>query len=428
MNNILEARETRAAHIKRLMQEYPNQSVVILKANVVGQDKNPRHMRFICAFFYDMMVRTFGGKIRVMGKVESADGNYCYFVINENGRLVKARTIDIEEYNKLGRLIDLDVYDKKSIGREELQCEMRTCLICDKYAHICVRNRTHSEEEIHAKIQSIIHDFLIEYITNITIQAIYSELELYPKAGLVSHRDAGCHTDMDYETFIQSTFAIHRDIEDYVAAGCADSISPQLLQQIGTRAEQHMLETTGGINTQKGLIFLLGVFLPALTKAILTNQDEAFVIQEIKQIARTIVGDYYEALTENNKHTNGDDVYLTYGIKGIRAQALDGLKMIFDIPSCIHYDDDVAHHQYLIELMHRLDDTTIIHKTDLHTLRQVQDDMYRILHQGGYEQHKTEFQRLSDQYKKAGISPGGSADMLVIKIIYEDVKHLLRQF
>jgi holo-ACP synthase CitX len=427
MNDILEAREARSNHIQRLMEEYPNKTVVILKANVVGREKNPRHMRFICAFFHAMMQRTFGAKIVAMEKIESRDGNYCYFVIKENGLVVKARTIEIEEYNNLGRLIDLDVYDKKSISREELSCEMRKCLICDHYAHLCARNKTHSEDEINAKVKSIIDSFLVDYLTNVTIKAIFSELELYPKAGLVSHRDPGCHTDMDYETFVHSTFAIKHDIEDYIKEGCQLDANPNRLVEIGKQAEYHMYQETGGINTQKGLIFLLGLFLPALTETILEHKDETYLKTRIQAFANAIVGDYYDRLTAENASSNGDHIYLQYGLKGVRGEALNGLEPIFAIPTSVHYDDDITHHQYLVELMSRLDDTTIVQKTNLTTLRQVQQDMKNILHEGGYLPNQGLFQILSNQYKIKGISPGGSADMLVLKIIYEDVRHLLAQ-
>ena len=56
----------------------------------------------------------------------------------------------------------------------------------------------------------------------------------------------------------------------------------------------------------------------------------------------------------------------------------------------------------------------------------VKKDMSEIIHNGGYEPNKELVQKLSDDYKRRCISPGGSADMLVIKIIYEDLKKLIR--
>jgi len=427
MNPILQAREDRSSHIKRLMAEYPNKSTVILKTNVAGENKNPLDMRFVCAFFNDLVQRNFRNKIVLMGKIESDDGNYCFYVINEVGTLTKERTIEIEEINGIGRLIDIDVYYKKPINRQDLSCEMRTCLICSDYAHLCVRDQRHTTEEIHQKVQQIISDFLVEYLTNVTIKAIYSELELYPKFGLVSHRNSGCHTDMNYETFVQSTFAIRHDIEAFIKEACFGEIIPEKLVQIGQKAEQHMFKATNGINTHKGLIFLLGIFLPSLTKAIIENKNEAYLQKVMSCITTNIVGDYYDTLTQETATTHGDEIYLAHNIKGIRAEALNGLQLIFDIPTVIHHDDNITHHDYLIQLMSRLDDTTIIHKTSLNRLREIQQDMKDFYSNGGYKTQQDTFLELSNHYLNEGISPGGSADMLVIKIIYEEVRHLLKQ-
>lgn len=427
MNPILEARELRSENIERLMKEYPDQSTVILKTNVVGSQKNPIDMRFVCAYFNDIIHRTFQQKIVLMGKIQSVDGNYCFYVINEVGTIVKERTIDIEESNTLGRLVDIDVYYRKPISRQDLSCPMRTCLICDNYAHLCVRDQRHTQLEIQEKVKQIINDFLVEYLTNITIKAIYSELELYPKCGLVSHRSSGCHTDMNYETFVRSSFAIHHDIENYISLACQGDFDPLELVRIGKQAELHMLKATGGINTHKGLIFLLGVFLPSITKAILENKDEAYAQEVMGCITKNIVQDYYDHVTPEGAISNGDRIFLEYGIKGIRGEALGGLQKIFDIPSVIHHDDDIVHHEYLIQLMSQLDDTTIIHKTSIETLRRVQQEMKDLIKDGGYSKQKNRFIELSNTYLEEGISPGGSADMLVIKIIYEDVKHLLQQ-
>lgn len=426
MNPILQAREARHNHIQQLMHQYPDYSVVILKTNVVGANKNPVHMRFICSFFNDLVHRTFGAKIMLYGRQESRDGNYCYYVINEVGTLVKERTIELEEYNPIGRLIDLDVYYKKPISRQDLQCVTRTCLLCDNFAHICSRNKTHSDEEIHQKIKDITCDFLIEYLTNITIKAIYSELELYPKFGLVSHRDNGCHQDMDYEMFIRSTFALKPYIKRYIAEGCKDNIDPITLQQIGQQAETKMFQVTSGINTQKGLIFALGIFLPVLTKNIIENNDEAQLITDIKQLSQAIVGSYFDQLTIQTAKSHGDHIYIKHRLQGIRGEALSGFQCIFDIPPIVHYDDDGTHHEYLCRLMAVVDDTTIVHKTSLETLRRVQNDMQQLLDNGGYLENKEAFNALSDTYKQQCISPGGSADLLVLKIVYEQVKHVLK--
>jgi holo-ACP synthase/triphosphoribosyl-dephospho-CoA synthase len=427
MNKILAARELRSKHIEKLQADYPRKSVLILKNNIVGSNKNPTDLRFVCAFFDDIIKTTFSDKILLYGKKNSLDGNYCYYVIDEKGLIVKEKTIDIEEYYLLGRLVDLDVYDQKSISRNELSCEMRKCLLCDNYAHICVRQKTHSETELFSKIHEMTSTFLQNHLTMLTMRAIYGELELYPKFGLVSHIDSGSHTDMDYETFVKSTFAIKPFIKAYIKAGLEMDINPSNLQQIGVEAEKAMFEATNGINTHKGLIFLLGLLLPAVTKGILYHQSEKEVMNTIKDISASIVGDYYDVLDNKQALSHGDEIYINHNIKGARGLGLNGMEIVFDAP--VDYDANVRenYQDYLLYFMSKLNDTTIIYRHGIEGLNMVKKDATTILQMGGYQKNLTKYNQLSDQYKEKGISPGGSADLLVCKILLDDVRYLLKK-
>ena len=80
---------------------------------------------------------------------------------------------------------------------------------------------------------------------------------------------------------------------------------------------------------------------------------------------------------------------------------------------------------YLMYFMSVLDDTTILHHLHIETLHQVQKDMKEILKNGGYEKNKDLVHMVSESYKNQGISPGGSADMFVLKMMYEELKYLL---
>ena len=105
MSKILQAREDRAVYIAKLMKENDNFCVVVLKKNVAGIDKNTAHMMFVCAFFDQMILETFSPKVIYNEKRGSLDGDYCIYVIQETGNLVKEKTIELEERNPLGRLV-----------------------------------------------------------------------------------------------------------------------------------------------------------------------------------------------------------------------------------------------------------------------------------------------------------------------------------
>ena len=372
MNQILDAREQRSKHIKQLIDLNKNRSIAVLKLNVVGENKNPLYMKFLCLLFNQYMNEEFKNKIEKSDKVLSVDGDYMYYIINEKGTIVKERTIYIEDHHYLGRLVDIDVYDEKSISRADMECEMRTCLVCDSYAHICSRNKTHSEEEIQTKVKSIIHENLSPMILNEVITQIYFELDLYPRFGLVSKVDSGSHDDIDFELFMKSTYAIKPYLKQFIEMGL-EEIDPKQLQEIGQKAEQAMFKVTKGVNTQKGLIFALGIFLPAFVKSIINFQDEEYFIQEIKYISEEIIGDYFDTLSNKEIVSHGDQIYLDYGIKGIRGEALKGFKLVFD---SVMNKDGSLHDPYdcLLHFMSQLDDTTIIHRKGLDGLRKVQKE------------------------------------------------------
>lgn len=426
MDPILKARELRAKMIEEWTINNKNSSILVLKLNVVGDVKNIKRMQFILAFFHHQLIKIFSHHISQYQFVASLDGDYYIYAINEKGRLIKERTIVLEDHNMLGRLVDLDVYDHGAISRTDLSCDLRTCLICEEYAHICARSKRHTKKEIFDKMNQIIDEFLINHLSTETIKAIYQELDLYPKFGLVSSHDSGCHTDMNYETFIKSVFALKPFIKEYIQVGLDDEYNPLKLQEIGTRAEEKMFEATGGTNTHKGLVFLLGVFLNAMVNTVLANEGKTYLQEQIKKITNDIVGDYYEHVEEKPVKTHGDNIYLNYGLKGIRGEALKGLPLIFDISSFEEIYGVCRLHEYLIRLMAELDDTTILHKTNYQTLIEVQKDMKSIVRSGGYCLNNETMVRLSDEYKARNISPGGSADLLIIKLIYEDMKLFLR--
>ena len=426
MDSILKAREERASRVDSWVNQYKNSSILVLKLNTVGREKNIARMQFILQFFHHQLLQLFTHQIVAYDFKKSMDGDYFIYAVNVKGRLMKERTIVLEDHNILGRLVDMDVYDHGAISRTDMECELRKCLICDDYAHICARSMRHKEEEIHEKINGIIDQFLLQHLTTEVVKAIYQELDLYPKFGLVSSHDAGCHKDMTYETFVKSTFALKPYVQEFIKVGLKGADNPKELQAIGQRAEKAMFEATSGTNTHKGLIFLLGVFLDALVNTILANEDSTYLQDRIKKTSSDIIGEYYKTLQDKETLSHGDQIYLTYGLKGIRGEALEGLPLIFKIPSLKEVHGNNRLHEYLLRLMADLEDTAIIHKTNYQTLIEVQQDMKSIIKSGGFSKNMETIHRLSEEYKKRSISPGGSADLLVIKLIYEDMKLFLR--
>ncbi|MDP3337407.1 MAG: triphosphoribosyl-dephospho-CoA synthase, partial [Rhodoferax sp.] len=90
------------------------------------------------------------------------------------------------------------------------------------------------------------------------VRALYAEVALEPKPGLVSFRDCGSHTDMTAQTFMRSLFALRGYFPHMVRAGHTGAPFAAL-EGLGKNAEARMLTATGGINTHRGAIFGLGL-------------------------------------------------------------------------------------------------------------------------------------------------------------------------
>lgn len=423
MNDILKAREERSIHIQELMDKHEGKSIVVLKANVPGENKNLMKMRFICQFYDHLIQEEFQQYIEESNSVCSSDGKYYFYIINQQGNLVKEKTVLLEDDNPLGRLIDIDVYYYKPITREEISCEMRKCLVCDGYAHVCTRQQKHTKEEVFSVINAMINVELQDLLFNITQKSIFAEIDLYPKFGLVSRLDNGSHDDMTYETFVISALSLKQYIKDVIAFGIKGDTNYQYLQTLGKKAELQMFKETGGVNTHKGLIFALGIFLPALAKGILYRYSIDELKEEINHISSVIIKDHFTNITTPNTH--GEEMYLTYGVKGIRGEALKGFEIVLDSPSFKKADSIEKDYDYLLYLMSKLDDTTILYRKGMDTLKRVQEETKQLLEQGGYELNKRKYNILSETYKNENISPGGSADLLVIKFILEELRYLL---
>ena len=120
-------------------------------------------------------------------------------------------------------------------------------------------------------------------IAGYAIEAMLYEVSAYPSPGLVSSVSKGAHEDMDHYTFIKSTSILSKYMVMFAEEGYSNKTPSDIfkaIRAIGIEAEGEMFKATEGVNTHKGMIFLLGISCAAVTKAI--NDKKAFgEIQEV---------------------------------------------------------------------------------------------------------------------------------------------------
>lgn len=134
-------------------------------------------------------------------------------------------------------------------------------------------------------------NLMTKKIVNHALKALLYEVVTNPKPGLVDPIDVGSHSDMDVFTFIDSSLAL----EDYLNCACKIGINFagkdltemfNFLRQEGIIAEKSMLEATKNVNTHKGAVFSLGIFICAQSYAKNNNQN---VYQVIRKMCRDLV-------------------------------------------------------------------------------------------------------------------------------------------
>ena len=149
---ILDSREERAFRQKELINKF-NQSLISFTINAPGIDKNRESYNKIHQEGYDYILDVLlnnNTKIIYKEYLEKETGNEAVIVVNRDSKDVKKITVKIEDNHILGRVFDIDVFDKDmtQLSRVNLGLSPRRCLICQENARVCIKEKNHSYEEL----------------------------------------------------------------------------------------------------------------------------------------------------------------------------------------------------------------------------------------------------------------------------------------
>jgi holo-ACP synthase len=164
LEQLLEARELRAAHQKELIEKY-RLPLVSFTVNMPGASKKTADSSIIFREGCNALVKRLKETDCVLEYYVSKDpdtGFEAFFVVKTDELSLKALMLEIENDHSLGRLFDLDVIgiDGMPISRETLGNLKRKCLLCKQDAHICGRNRGHTTEALIEKIHSMVDSYI----------------------------------------------------------------------------------------------------------------------------------------------------------------------------------------------------------------------------------------------------------------------------
>ena len=161
MEKLFEARERKAEVINNLIKKY-KMSLVILSLNIPGINKNKELYNKFLSLINEKLINEFSDNLFESKKMFSFAGNYYYYLLSVEAGILKNKMIIIEETDNVGRILDIDVFNKegKLIKRSHLNYERRRCLLCNDDALVCRRLNRHSQNEVLEKIDNLIITYL----------------------------------------------------------------------------------------------------------------------------------------------------------------------------------------------------------------------------------------------------------------------------
>lgn len=153
LEQLLAARDARAAYIKTLQKRYPGACVAVLTVIAPGPVKRSTDT-----------IRLFSAGIQAIGRVlmryelvplvfeahEKDTGDEAYLVVKTEPGFLKMELCKLEESAPYGRLWDMDVVkpNGEHISREDIGFSPRGCFVCGRTGRDCYSRRLHTTEEV----------------------------------------------------------------------------------------------------------------------------------------------------------------------------------------------------------------------------------------------------------------------------------------
>jgi triphosphoribosyl-dephospho-CoA synthase len=254
-------------------------------------------------------------------------------------------------------------------------------------------------------------------LADAAVTALVEEAELTPKPGLVDGRGSGAHDDLDLPAMIRSALALRAPLERMAAAAEGQAATGglrELLGAIGRDAESAMLAATGGSNSHRGAIWVLGLLVAG---AAMDPRDATAAGVTARAAALARQGD--RLATRRASH--GSRACARYGVGGARAQAASGFPHVVGVglPSLQAarrrgVGEDEARLDALLAIMCTLDDTCLLHRGGREALGAARRGAAAVLRSGGSSTvaGREALRALEASMLAHRASPGGSADLL----------------
>ncbi len=154
---LLDSRDARRERQQQLLRDFPGEALVVLTVNIPGNEKRTDASIAIGREGVKALSKAFDGRILLCEERDLETGFEAFIISRHTADEAKRICMKIEREHPLGRLFDVDVIgaDGTPLSRSDFGGEPRKCLICDNDARSCMRQQTHSVDELLGVINSI---------------------------------------------------------------------------------------------------------------------------------------------------------------------------------------------------------------------------------------------------------------------------------
>lgn len=448
---VLDNREWRSRLQDKLKVTNYDKIVISAKLNIPGPIKNNDILQKV---FMDGW-QTFVAGLECNSQyemlfAERVTGPEAFITVDGNLAAVKKTAILFEETYVLGRLFDIDVMANGQadyqLSREDLGFGPRLCLICGKPAKVCAKEQNHTLEEgyevINQMYQGATSKELIfekesqETVVNNALKGLLYEVSLNPKPGLVDPVSMGSHTDMNMFTFIDSSLSLKSYLDKAFKLGRNFEGSDlkllfNALRAEGVLAEQTMFNATNNVNTHKGAIFSLGIWVTAIAYS---TKDGSATMTEVRRVIQRMVEGLIEKDLASNRvaMTAGEQQFQTYQLTGIRGEAVNGFPGVAEIAVPFLQATFGTMTQRLLDTLMKiaatLEDSTLIKRAKTpDVLAEIKEwtSIYFKLGGSHTEEGMKYLYDLDRVFIERNLSIGGSADTLILTIFIGQLTGLL---
>lgn len=275
----------------------------------------------------------------------------------------------------------------------------------------------------------------------LAMESLIIEAKVTPKPGLVDYISSGSHKDMDYNTFLKSSKSLLPYFTKLKEIGESNQsthnentyLLTKEVMELGIEAKDTMLKATNGINTHKGAIFSLGLFLLCGSYLNMFNfKSKKEKLCTLNNLISYNAKIYFNNLNFKSYESHGTNVRAKFNTGTIIDEAVNGYPSVFSIGLDVldrslkkGFSLNRSLLQTLYSIIPNISDSNLLKRGGLIGEEFMKETSFKIV-ESMFNLSNEDFYKVAINFKKRSVeqnlSPGGAADLLACTyFIYKNI-------